>query len=68
MKKDISDMHTRIAQIDSFLTETQYLQIAVRQIVYPGVVIHIEDFKFEVNTVMGKCRFYLGESGIEFGP
>ncbi|MDR0983712.1 MAG: FapA family protein [Ruminococcus sp.] len=67
MKKEISDMNKRIEQIDSFLTEKQYLQVSVKNMVYPGVVIHIEDYKYTVNSVMGKCRFYLGEDGIEFG-
>ncbi len=58
----------RITQIDRTLELKQNLSISCRKEFYPGVLIRINSYIFQVNTLQGRSRACLGPEGITFMP
>ncbi len=58
----------RISEIDRTLELKQNLSIACRREFYPGVLIRINSFIYQVNVLQGRSRACIGPEGITFMP
>ena len=60
--------HLRITEIERALELKQNLSISCRKEFYPGVLIRINSFIYQVNVVTSRSKATIGKEGITFVP
>ena len=68
LQGEIKRLNNRVVEIDRVLQQHQNLSISCRKEFYPGVVIRINSFLFNVNTPQPRSRATIGSDGIVFMP